>query len=86
MDGEIDFGDVQLEETGAEIDWGGIVEESITSTEAIDFNISMEESGIIVEAAGNDGGHATGMQALKILDNPETRNNFINELFEVNLP
>lgn len=71
-------------DTGGEIDWGGIVEESgLPNEDTIDFDISLEESGIVVEAAGNDGGNATGSHALTILDNPDTRNDFINQLFEV---
>lgn len=83
LDGDIDFGDIQLEDAGAEIDWGGIAEDPAPPGEAIDFEISLEESGIVVEAVGNDGGDATGSQALTVLDNPETRNDFINQLFEV---
>ncbi|XP_016843000.1 CDK5RAP3-like protein isoform X2 [Nasonia vitripennis] len=82
--GEIDFGgDIQLEDAGGEIDWGGVAGDAAPPVEAIDFEISLEESGIVVEAAGNDGGNASGSQALTILDNPDTRNDFINQLFEL---
>uniref|UniRef100_A0ABD2WE36 CDK5 regulatory subunit-associated protein 3 n=1 Tax=Trichogramma kaykai TaxID=54128 RepID=A0ABD2WE36_9HYME len=81
--GEIDFGgDIQLED-GGEIDWSGVADDSVPAEEAIDFNISLEESGIVVESVGTDGGHATGTQALSVLDNPETRNEFINQLYEL---
>lgn len=49
----------------------------------IDYNISLEESGIVVEAAGHEGGTATGTEAYRVLDNPATRDDFINQLFEV---
>ena len=86
LDDNIDFGgDIQLEGEGGEIDWGGINEDAaeIPPAEGINFDISLEESGIVVEGTGNDGGDATGSQALRILDNPETRNYFIDQLFEV---
>ncbi|XP_011298825.1 CDK5 regulatory subunit-associated protein 3 [Fopius arisanus] len=79
---EIDFGDeVNLDE-GGEIDWGDIEGEP-AGEGAIDFNISLEESGIVVEAAGNEGGTATGDEALTVLDNPKTRKDFIDQLLEL---
>ena len=75
----IDFGDVNLEV--GEIDWGHVNEEQIEEGD-IEYNISLE-SGIVVEADGNDGGVATGKEALTILDNPSTRNDFIDQLFEL---
>jgi len=86
LNGEIDFGnDIQLENAEGAIDWGGVVDDSepSVSADAIDFDISLEESGIVVEAVGNDGGNASGSQALTILDNPETRNDFIDQLMEL---
>ena len=80
LNGTVDFGDVSLEGEG-EIDWGDINVEQIADAE-IDYNVSFE-SGIVVESAGNDGGVATGKEALTILDNPSTRNDFIDQLFEV---
>jgi len=47
-----------------------------------DFNISLEESGIVVES-GTEDGVAKGMEAFTLLDNPNTRNTFIDELNEV---
>lgn len=68
-----------------DIDWGNVVveEEEGPAAEEIDFNISLEESGIVVEAAGNEGGIAIGKEAFTILDNPSTRNDFIDQLLEV---
>lgn len=80
LNGAIDFGDVNLQEEG-EIDWGDVNVEHIAEGE-IDYNISLE-SGIVVEADGHDGGVATGNEALTVLDNPSTRNEFIDQLFEV---
>lgn len=81
INGGINFGDVNLE-AGGEIDWGDEnVEEAVLGD--IDYNISLEESGIVVEAAGHEGGIATGTEAYTVLDNPSTRNDFINQLFEV---
>ncbi|KAJ9598386.1 hypothetical protein L9F63_010908, partial [Diploptera punctata] len=77
---EIDFGDVTLEE--GEIDWGMNVE-SPENNEEIDFNISLDESGIVVESSGTEGGVAKDKEALTVLDNPVTRNRFIDELMEV---
>lgn len=74
-------GNVNLD-AGGEIDWGnGNVEEIAPGD--IDYNISLEESGIVVEAAGHEGGIASGTEAYTVLDNLAIRNDFINELFEV---
>lgn len=80
LNGAIDFGDVNLAAEG-DIDWGDVNVEQIAEGE-IDYNISLE-SGIVVEADGHDGGVATGKEALTVLDNPSTRNEFIDQLFEV---
>ncbi|XP_078036546.1 CDK5 regulatory subunit-associated protein 3 [Augochlora pura] len=91
---EIDFGDFNLNadidwggdinlENGAEIDWGEENVEEVAPADGIDFNVSLEESGIVVEAAGIEGGVANGTEAYKILDNPSTRNDFINQLYEL---
>lgn len=65
-----------------DIDWGGNVEVATDGAE-IDFNISLEESGIVVESDGMSGGVAKGEEAFKILDSPQYRENFLDELFEV---
>lgn len=83
LDANIDFGDVQIE--SGEIDWGNISNEANEPTfnEGIDFNISLEESGIVVEETGLDGGVAKGADAFTLLDNPRTRNQIIDELMEL---
>ncbi|KAL0125837.1 hypothetical protein PUN28_004713 [Cardiocondyla obscurior] len=81
LDGEIDFGEEVDLDTGSDIDWG---DENVEQpAEEIDYNISLEESGIVVEAVGREGGMATGSEAYTILDNPITRSEFINQLFEL---
>ncbi|PSN58422.1 hypothetical protein C0J52_02807 [Blattella germanica] len=80
---EIDFGDAALEGGGGgDIDWG-ISIESPAENQDIDFNVTLEESGIVVESSGTEGGVAKGKEALTLLDNPKTRNRFIDELMEL---
>lgn len=80
--GAIDFGDGDV---GGEIDWG-----NIDTTAPVDFDlsadiaaVSLEESGIVVEDQGVGGGIARGKDALTLLDNPTTRNQFIDQLVEL---
>ncbi|KAG7203765.1 hypothetical protein KM043_013788 [Ampulex compressa] len=91
--GEIDFGGLDLNldidlgrdadvDVGGDIDWGDGDAEA-AAVEDINYNISLEESGIVVEAAGHEGGTATGNEAYTVLDNPTTRTDFINQLFEL---
>uniref|UniRef100_U5EMN2 Putative cdk5 activator-binding protein n=1 Tax=Corethrella appendiculata TaxID=1370023 RepID=U5EMN2_9DIPT len=79
---EIDFGnddnDINLDV--GDIDWGEI--ENANSNE-IDFNISLEESGIVVESTGTTGGVAKNEEALTVLDSPIYKEQFINELLEL---
>lgn len=81
--GEIDFGDISVEK--GDIDWGNLeADENIAvQNDEIDFNINLEESGIVVEQAGLDGGVAKGNDAFTLLDNPNTRNQIIDELMEL---
>lgn len=58
------------------IDWSINVEEAIE-------NVSLEESGIIVESSGQDGGIAKGSEAYTILDSCTYRDQFIDEISEV---
>lgn len=82
LDGEIDFDEEVSLDAGGDIDWGDEGANQSTAEE-IDYNVSLEESGIVVEAAGHEGGVATGSEAYTVLDNPTTRSEFINQLFEV---
>lgn len=95
---EIDFGDVQEDAGGAidfgddlaadinsevgEIDWGGdgAAGEEI---QEIDFNISLEESGIVVEEHGMSGGVAKDVEAFTILDSSQYRDTVLDELYEL---
>lgn len=86
--GEIDFGDdidigeeneVQLE--AGEIDWGD--DEGAANAQQIDFDISLEDSGIKVESSGFAGGVARNEEALSLLDSPSHRDQFLDELFEL---
>ncbi|CAG5073475.1 Similar to Cdk5rap3: CDK5 regulatory subunit-associated protein 3 (Rattus norvegicus) [Cotesia congregata] len=49
----------------------------------IDEEISLEESGIVVESISLKNGIATGNEALRILDNSKTRDEFIDQLLEL---
>lgn len=64
------------------IDWG--TEDNVNYD--IDYEITLEESGIEVEkveSGENDSGIANGNNALTVLDNPDTRQEFINQLLEL---
>ncbi|PNF20855.1 CDK5 regulatory subunit-associated protein 3 [Cryptotermes secundus] len=85
----IDFGSLDSDNTAGfqssgvtieegEIDWG-----ISTVGNEIDFNISLEESGIVVECSGTEGGIARDVEALTLLDNQTTRNLFIDDLSEL---
>ncbi|XP_011136240.1 CDK5 regulatory subunit-associated protein 3 isoform X1 [Harpegnathos saltator] len=83
---EIDFGEeVDLSTAEGDIDWGdeSAAVQPPVGEEEIDCDISLEESGIVVEAVGHEGGIAAGRDAYTILDNPATRVEFINQLFEL---
>ncbi|XP_033247625.1 CDK5RAP3-like protein [Drosophila miranda] len=78
-----DFGGVDLPETdGGNIDWGI---ESAPASDAVEinFDIPVEEYGIVVEGTGMDGGTAKGDQAYTLLDSPNYRDRFLDELFEL---
>lgn len=82
--GSIDFGDITVSEN-QDIDWGGSSnpEEDFEIVTHEDLEINLEESGIVVEKSGIDGGVAKGDEALTILDNPKTREQIINNLVEL---
>ncbi|XP_055546367.1 CDK5RAP3-like protein [Wyeomyia smithii] len=81
IDFNVDAADVNLE--AGEIDWG--VSDDVVDPNAgvIDFNISLEESGIVVEEGGNAGGVARGEEAYSICDSPTYRERLINEMLEL---
>ncbi|XP_025208456.1 CDK5 regulatory subunit-associated protein 3 [Melanaphis sacchari] len=62
-----------------EIDWGDLENPS----EDIDYGISLEESGIVVENVQTDGSIARGNEALTLLDNFKTKNEFMNDILEL---
>ncbi|KDR07538.1 hypothetical protein L798_02918, partial [Zootermopsis nevadensis] len=79
---QIDFSGITIEE--GDIDWGiSRVESPAETGNEIDFNTLLQESGIVVQSSGTEGGVARDKEALTILDNLETRNTFINELMEL---
>lgn len=69
----------------ADIDWGtsSSTDNGFEIIDQVDFDINLEESGIVVENSGLDGGVARGNDALTVLDNPKTREMIINELLEL---
>ncbi|XP_047531996.1 CDK5 regulatory subunit-associated protein 3 [Vanessa atalanta] len=78
---DIDFGDG---DAGGEIDWGNIdVAPAEVDVSADVAAISLDESGIVVEEQGVGGGVARGRDALTLLDNTPTRNQFIDQLVEL---
>lgn len=76
----IDTGEVNLEV--GDIDWG---DDTVTldDNQNIDFSISLEESGIVVEDAGMSGGVAKDDEAFLILDSPQYRDAVLDELYEL---
>lgn len=47
--------------------------------------MELETTGITLEEDGVEGGVARNEEALSVLENPETRNFFIDELLEVSI-
>jgi hypothetical protein len=90
-EGEINFGDdseainfgedVDLEV--GNIDWGNVDPAAGDANPDINFDISLEESGIVVEGSGNEGGVARGEEAYSLLDSPKYRDKVLDELFEL---
>ncbi|XP_016979554.2 CDK5RAP3-like protein [Drosophila rhopaloa] len=77
-----DFGSGDLQENdGGNIDWG--IESAPTDAVEINFDIPVEEYGIVVEGTGMDGGTAKGDQAYTLLDSPSYRDRFLDEIFEL---
>ena len=69
----------EKEDQPEEIDW----DISVSEEQEIDFGITMDESGIEVESSPKDGNVARGNEALTVLDNPRTRNEFLAQLLAV---
>jgi len=74
--GDLNAGDIILE-TG-DIDWGE--NEALAD---IDYNGTFEDSGIKVESSGLAGGVAKNEEALTLLDSPSHRDQFLDEIFEL---
>lgn len=72
VEGDIDWGDMQLVDGGQE-----------QQQQQIDFDISLEESGIVVEGGGMSGGVARDEEAFTVLDATKYREQFIDELYEL---
>lgn len=88
-DRPIDFGDISSNnfdiEVKPNIEWNSTpsTDEDFEIVSHTDIEISLEESGIVVEKAGVDEGVARGVEALTLLDNSVTRDQIIDELMEL---
>ncbi|NWT56316.1 CK5P3 protein, partial [Erythrocercus mccallii] len=87
---QIDWGDFPAEPPqGGDIDWGITVEPSAQGDDGIDWGDGEEgqEGTIAVLEAGTEAPEdvARGSDALTLLENTETRNQFIDELMELEL-
>lgn len=86
--GTIDFGEDLVAENPVnlevgEIDWGADDAAVAEDNLEVDFNISLDESGIVVEEAGMSGGVAKDDDAFTILDSPQYRDSVLDELYEL---
>lgn len=81
----IDFSGMGSENPTEDINWGANCtgDEEFEIVDHVDMDINLEESGIIVENSGIDGGIARGKDAYTILDNPKTRDQITNDLMEL---
>ncbi|XP_068216129.1 CDK5 regulatory subunit-associated protein 3 [Palaemon carinicauda] len=90
---EIDFGDLQGSEeidfgsvpAGEDIDWGNL---GTAEPVEIDWGIGEAEvdiatDEIVIEDSGVEGGIARDTEAMTLLQNPKTRQQFIDELYEI---
>lgn len=81
---EIDFGDDQVDLVEGDIDWGeDESNDEVGGQEPIDFDVSLEESGIVVEGGGISGGVAREEEAFTVLDGIRYRDQFLDELHEL---
>ncbi|CAD7076802.1 unnamed protein product [Hermetia illucens] len=78
--GGIDFGTDEIQLETGDIDWGESIEVSTTD---VDLDVPLDDYGIVVEGVGMDGGKAKGAEAYTILDSPTYRDQFIDELYEL---
>ncbi|KAB7498810.1 CDK5 regulatory subunit-associated protein 3 [Armadillidium nasatum] len=82
---EIDFGSDEVQLETGEIDWGNF--DAGVDTVDIDYGNEIDgvdmTSQIIVESSGVDGGVARGEEAFSLLFTESTRNQFLNELMEL---
>lgn len=87
--GAVDFGEDLAENPGevnldvGEIDWGAGDGEIDFDNQEINFDISLEESGIVVEDAGMTGGIAKDDEAFTLLDSPTYRDTILDEIYEL---
>lgn len=82
---EIDYGNLEADAVQLErgdIDWGED-DGAAGAEQEINFDISLEDSGIKVESSGHDGGVARNDEALSVLDAPSYRDQFLDEIFEL---
>ncbi|KAK8733183.1 hypothetical protein OTU49_006511 [Cherax quadricarinatus] len=84
---QIDFGDggtIDFGEASGEIDWGNLTE---VNTQTVNWDVgeidNITTADIVVEDSGVAGGVAKDSEALSVLYNPKTRNQFIDELYEL---
>ncbi|KAM9296393.1 CDK5 regulatory subunit-associated protein 3 [Gastrophryne carolinensis] len=94
-EGDIDWGDIGLttqnaaQQTSEDIDWGIVSEQEATGADGIVWDIEDTSPAeiITVVEAGHDvpPGVARGSDALTVLENTETRNQFVDELMELEL-
>lgn len=86
----IDFGELNLDGKNSvvdsdgndgDIDWG--IESGPSEAVEINFDIPIEEYGIVIEGTGMDGGIAKGEKAYTILDSPPYRDRFLDEIYEL---
>nr|DBA22368.1 TPA: hypothetical protein GDO54_013400 [Pyxicephalus adspersus] len=95
VEGEIDWGDIVLStenvtlQTSEDIDWGIVSEPEAPGADGIVWDIgeTTPAENISVVETGHDvpPGVARGTDALTILENTETRNQFVDELMELEL-
>ncbi|XP_071967716.1 CDK5 regulatory subunit-associated protein 3 [Engystomops pustulosus] len=94
-EGDIDWGDMGLTtetpamQTSEEVDWGIVSETEVTAADGIVWDTEEAVSGAIITVLedGHDvpPGVARGPDAFTVLENTDTRNQFVDELMELEL-